>query len=177
MSPTTFKIDERTAPASLSDVSAVEEWFRALLDAGINFHPEESFGEMVFFETGDKLFRPEDAARLDRMMERAYELCDPCEIAVRVFESRDVAYIVFKHELSATGDGEQFGSIRFVTKSDEAGRSATLGQPYEPPCECESPQGEPGKTCERCGRQNERFVSLAYAQAIAEQHGVDLREE
>ena len=91
----------------------------------------------------------------------------------------DVAFVVFKHELSATEDGEQFGSITFVTKGDEqsAGESAVLGQPYEPPCLCEQPLGEPGKTCERCGRLNDRFMSLAYAEAIAEQHGVDLREE
>lgn len=91
----------------------------------------------------------------------------------------DVAWIVFKHELSATQDGEQFGSIIFVTKGDEqgAGESAILGRPYEPPCMCEQPKGDAGKRCERCGRLNERFVSLAYAEAIAEQHGVDLREE
>lgn len=177
MSPARFTIYERTAPASLPDVPAVEEWLRALFDAGINFHPEDSFGELVFIETGDKCFRPEHAARLDRLMKRAYELCDPCEIAVRIFESRDVAYIVFKHELSATGDGEQFGSIRFALKNQESVKSAIPGWPYEPPCECEPSQGEPGKTCERCGRLNERFVSLAYAQAVAEQHGVDLREE
>jgi hypothetical protein len=90
----------------------------------------------------------------------------------------DVACIVFKHEWSAVEDGEPFGSIIFVTKGDEqgAGESAVLGRPYEPPCMCVEPQGEPGKTCERCGRPNERFVSLAYAEAIAERHGVDLRE-
>jgi hypothetical protein len=88
MNATTFSIDERTAPATLADLAAVEDWLRALLDAGINFHPEESFAEMVFFDTGEKCFRPEDAERLDRLMERAYELCDPCEIAVRIFEAR-----------------------------------------------------------------------------------------
>jgi hypothetical protein len=91
----------------------------------------------------------------------------------------DVARIVFKHELSATEEEEQVGSIIFVMKGGQelAGRPVFFGQPYEPPCMCEPPQGEPGKACEQCGRQNEQFVSFAYAKAIAEQHGVDLHEE
>jgi hypothetical protein len=87
MNATTLTIDQRTAPASLRDLAAVEDWLRALLDAGINFHPEESFGELVFVGTGDKCFRPVDANRLDRLMERAYELCDPCEVSVRIIEA------------------------------------------------------------------------------------------
>jgi hypothetical protein len=80
-------LDEALAPATLLDEAAVEAWFRGLLAAGINFHPEESFREMVNLNTGAKCFRAEDAIRLDRLMDRAYELCDTCEVAVRVFEA------------------------------------------------------------------------------------------
>ena len=80
-------LDKRLAPGSLPDVAAVEAWLRALLAAGINFHPEESFGELVDVETGARCFGARDAKRLDRLMDRAYELCDPCEVAVRVLES------------------------------------------------------------------------------------------
>jgi hypothetical protein len=58
-----------------------------LLDAGFNCHPEESFGELVFVGTGSKCFRPEDAERLDQLMERAYELCDPCELLIRIMDA------------------------------------------------------------------------------------------
>lgn len=80
-------INEALAPATLPDEAAVEAWLRALLAAGINFHPEESFRELVDLRTGAKTFRAEDAKRLDRLMDRAYEVCDPCEVAVRVFEA------------------------------------------------------------------------------------------
>jgi hypothetical protein len=79
-------LDEELAPAVLADEAAVEAWLRALLAGGVNFHPEESFRELVDLKTGAKCFSAEDASRLDRLMERAYELCDPCEVAVRVLE-------------------------------------------------------------------------------------------
>ena len=81
-----ISLDRELAPATLADEAAVEAWLRALLAAGINFHPEESFRELVDLKTGAKCFSAEDAIRLDRLMERAYELCDPCEVAVRVLE-------------------------------------------------------------------------------------------
>jgi hypothetical protein len=81
------ELNEELAPAALPDEAAVEAWLRALLAAGINFHPEESFRELVDVKTGARCFRVEDARRLDRLMDRVYELCDPCEVAVRVFEA------------------------------------------------------------------------------------------
>lgn len=85
--PVAISLDEELAPAALRDEAAVEAWLRALLAAGINFHPEESFRELVEVETGARCFSAEDARRLDRLMDRAYELCDPCEVAVRVLEA------------------------------------------------------------------------------------------
>jgi hypothetical protein len=82
-------LNEELAPAALPDEPAVEAWLRALIAAGINFHPEESFRELVDVRTGARCFGVEDARRLDRLMDRAYELCDPCEVAVRVFEAAE----------------------------------------------------------------------------------------
>jgi len=89
MNATTMKVDGPLAPSSLPDEAAVEAWLQALLDAGINFHPEESFGEMVYVGTGAACFSAEDAERLDRLMAMAYEVCDPCEVGVRLFEARE----------------------------------------------------------------------------------------
>lgn len=80
----TMKLDERIAPIDLSTETAVAEWFRALLTRGINFHPEESFAELVNGETGRPLFSAEDAERLDALMGIAYEVCDPCGVALRL---------------------------------------------------------------------------------------------
>lgn len=82
-------LNQELAPVALPDEAAVEVWLRALTAAGINFHPEESFRELVDVRTGARCFSTEDARRLDRLMDRAYELCDPCEVAVRVFEATE----------------------------------------------------------------------------------------
>jgi hypothetical protein len=82
--PDTMNLDEKIAPIDLSTETAVAEWFRALLARGINFHPEESFTELVNGETGRPLFSAEDAERLDALMGIAYEVCDPCGVALRL---------------------------------------------------------------------------------------------
>lgn len=87
--PDTMKLDEKIAPIDLSTETAVAEWFRALRARGINFHPEESFAELVNGETGRPLFSAEDAERLDALMGVAYEVCDPCGVALRLIQEPD----------------------------------------------------------------------------------------
>ncbi len=87
--PDTMKLDEKIAPIDLSTETAVAEWFRALRVRGINFHPEESFAELVNGETGRPLFSAEDAERLDALMGLAYEVCDPCGVALRLIREPD----------------------------------------------------------------------------------------
>jgi hypothetical protein len=87
--PGTMKLDERIAPIDLSSETTVAEWFRALLARGINFHPEESFAELVNGDTGRPLFSAEDAERLDALMGLAYEVCDPCGVALRLVREPD----------------------------------------------------------------------------------------
>lgn len=87
--PDTMNLDERIAPIDLSTESAVAKWFRALLARGINFHPEESFAELVNGDTGRPLFSAEDAERLDALMGLAYEVCDPCGVALRLVREPD----------------------------------------------------------------------------------------
>lgn len=87
--PATMKLDERIAPIDLSTETAVAEWFRALRAGGINFHPEESFAVLVNGENGQPLFSAEDAERLDALMGLAYEVCDPCGVALRLVQEPD----------------------------------------------------------------------------------------
>src|SRR4051794_6642762 len=84
-----MKLDGRIAPIDLSTETAVAEWFRALLARGINFHPEESFAVLVNGDTGRPLFSAEDAERLDALMGLAYEVCDPCGVALRLVSESD----------------------------------------------------------------------------------------
>jgi hypothetical protein len=88
--PDTMKLDEKIAPIDLSTETAVAEWFRALRARRINFHPEESFAELVNGETGCPLFSAEDAERLDALMGLAYEVCDPCGVALRLIQEPEV---------------------------------------------------------------------------------------
>jgi hypothetical protein len=84
----TIKLDEKLAPADLADEADVEEWFRRLVERGINFHPEETFEEMVNLKTGARTFSRKDARRLDELMDRANEICEPSAVALRVFAQR-----------------------------------------------------------------------------------------
>ena len=79
-----IELDDQLAPASLTDEEAVEGWFRALHSRGIGFHPEETFAEIVDLKTGSRMFRPQDAARLDSLMDQANAVCEPCSVALRV---------------------------------------------------------------------------------------------
>jgi len=92
-------------------------------------------------------------------------------------ENSSLSYVAFKHEDEV--DGEPVGSISFVTKADEeaTGLDALMGRPYGERCECDEPEGEPGKQCSRCGKENERWVTLTHAEKVARREGVMLREE
>jgi hypothetical protein len=92
-------------------------------------------------------------------------------------DDSSLSYVAFKDEDEV--GGEPVGPISFVTKADEevTGVAALMGGPREQ-CECDDePQGEPGKRCERCGKENKRWVTLSHAEEVARQHGVMLREE
>jgi hypothetical protein len=91
-------------------------------------------------------------------------------------DDSSLSYVAFKDEDEV--DGEPVGPISFVTKADEevTGVAALMGGPREQ-CECDEPQGEPGKRCKSCGKENKRWVTLAHAEEVARRHGVVLREE
>lgn len=59
-------------PVDIALSEDVEAFFRALVDAGYNFHPEESFFGMVDCNDGTRSFSDADAARLDACMEQCY---------------------------------------------------------------------------------------------------------
>ncbi|MGD9734214.1 MAG: hypothetical protein AB7V58_01200 [Solirubrobacterales bacterium] len=92
-------------------------------------------------------------------------------------EHSDLSYIAFKDE-GTTDGGEPIGPVSFVTKADEelTGVAALMGGPREE-CECQEPDCEPGERCRRCGKENERWVTLSQAEEIARRRGVVLREE
>lgn len=79
-----MELDDQIAPEDVPTEGAVEAWLRALRAGGIEIHPEETFAELINMSNGKFTFRSADAERLDRLMERAYEVCDPCAVALRI---------------------------------------------------------------------------------------------
>lgn len=114
--PNTMKLDEKIAPIDLSTETAVAEWFRALRARGINFHPEESFAELVNGETGPPLFSAEDAERLDALMGLAYEVCDPCGVALRLVQEPDGGPA--REQSSTEGPQPEFRESEYGSKID-----------------------------------------------------------
>lgn len=71
-----------TSP-TLNNADDVRAWFDAMLDAGIRFHPEDTFRDMSDTATGALTFTDAEAEAMDAGMERAYELVDnPCTMAL-----------------------------------------------------------------------------------------------
>lgn len=100
-----IELDEKLAPGALPDEAATEDWFRELISRGINFHPEETFAESVD-SSGARTFRPEDAGRLDALMEEASGVCDPVTVAMRLSYERlrgadKAGKEVLRHQLPA----------------------------------------------------------------------------
>ncbi len=97
---TQIELDDGLAPQELPDEAAVESWFRELISRGINFHPEETFAEIVD-GSGARTFLPEDAERLDVLMRKASRVCDPTTVAMRLSYER----------LGAAEDAQRVGSL------------------------------------------------------------------
>lgn len=73
-----------------ADIAA---WFRELLDAGINFHPEDGGHVLVDIETHKPTFTRAEQILYNALMDNVWDCCsidfnepvDPCEIAYEVF--------------------------------------------------------------------------------------------
>lgn len=73
-----------------ADIAA---WFRELLDAGVNFHPEDGGAGLIDIETQKPTFTRAEQILYNALMENVWDCCsidfnepvDPCEIACEVF--------------------------------------------------------------------------------------------
>jgi hypothetical protein len=86
---TNQQIEAITDKKLLEDLAGVKEWFRRLDDAGVNFHPEESFAGFLNSQNGRLSFSLEEEKTLDAMMNAAREVAnaagaDLSEIALKV---------------------------------------------------------------------------------------------
>ncbi|MGE0066626.1 MAG: hypothetical protein AB7T48_04655 [Solirubrobacterales bacterium] len=120
-----IELDDQLAPASLPDEPAVEAWFRALCSRGIGVHLERTwtFAEIVDPNSGSRMFRPEDAARLDALMGQAASVCDPCSVALRAVMPGAVADEGSMVRVSEQGSRFEITTIRNFLKrtlSDDA---------------------------------------------------------
>lgn len=86
--------DRILKPREFKSRADVLTWFRELLDAGVNFHPEDSGGGLIDIETEEPTFTKDEARRYDELMEAVYtccsikltEGCNPCVVACEAFD-------------------------------------------------------------------------------------------
>jgi hypothetical protein len=54
------------------------EW--CVREIGLGFHPDTPFADYVTIASGTAVFSSDEAVRLDTLLDRAFEFCDPYEI-------------------------------------------------------------------------------------------------
>jgi hypothetical protein len=84
-----------TRAEHLQNAADVRDWFRALWQSGWNFHPEDTFTDMVG-PGGAPAADPITLAEMDRAMDRAYDLVsDPCAVILDIIEPRYERGVLF----------------------------------------------------------------------------------
>jgi len=65
----------------------MSRWFSEMSLRGLLFHPEDRPGDMIRIVTGEKLFSPDECAKLDAIMAEMFDRFgdDVCEVAYPVF--------------------------------------------------------------------------------------------
>jgi len=65
----------------------MSRWFSEMSLRGLLFHPEDRPGDMIRIATGEKLFSPDECAKLDTIMAEMFDKFgdDVCELAYPVF--------------------------------------------------------------------------------------------
>lgn len=53
----------------------VKFFFRELMDNDINFHPDDSFSQIIDWRTDEKVFSDTEAERLDSLMATCFDVC------------------------------------------------------------------------------------------------------
>lgn len=108
----------------LNDQDDVLRWFVALTDAGLNFHPEDRFSNMIDYRTGEASMSEEDAEAMDAKMDEAYAVVgdgDVCEIALLASYSRE-ALTEMKKEPTRVFSFEEIAVAAFGEFSEAEGR-------------------------------------------------------
>lgn len=81
--------DPQVTRPVLDTEADVADWFRRLFDAGVSFHPDDSFLDTVE-ANGFPTFTESDARAMDRAMERAHDLTDdPARLALDALRWHD----------------------------------------------------------------------------------------
>lgn len=61
---------------SVKTVQDVETFFAELLAKNVNFHPDDSFEDIVYFEQNIDVFSKKEAKRLDKLMDDSMKICN-----------------------------------------------------------------------------------------------------
>lgn len=67
-------VDWTRLPKHINTQRDRKAFFRYLIEIGVNFHPDTTFSNYVHGTPPRFSFHPDDAARLDRLMEEAFSV-------------------------------------------------------------------------------------------------------
>lgn len=75
-----------TTPGRITTEDQARKWFRALFEAGINFHPDDGFDDIVDHVDGSKqTFTSNEVDRMNAALDDVFALNqDPCGLALEV---------------------------------------------------------------------------------------------
>lgn len=66
--------------------SAVRFITWCIQEIGLGFHPDTPFSDYITLEAGKPLFDEPTAERLDHLLERTFEYCDPYHVGLGLFQ-------------------------------------------------------------------------------------------
>ncbi len=61
----------------INSLKGVSLFFKALNQASLAFHPDDSFTNYIDLETKEPCFSESEAMRLDGLMDKCFEICEP----------------------------------------------------------------------------------------------------
>ena len=61
----------------INSLRGVSLFFKALNKASLAFHPDDSFTNYIDLETKEPCFSEKEALRLDDLMDKCFEICEP----------------------------------------------------------------------------------------------------
>lgn len=103
-----MKYDKNSKISSLEDV---DEFVNYVINGlGVNYHPDESFGDYVVMGTDTPSFSAEEAALLDRLNDECWDICEKNGVEIYYYGIKYHPYCIQQREECGMSLEEQYGN-------------------------------------------------------------------